>query len=389
MAGYVDRLLDRAAGRGSVVRPRPRFRFEPMPGEVDGWVIGPSDVPTSSSGLATGQGSTRTLENLQTLSAMPMASTSSTDPTPLGRRPVGPSSTTLPGTAEPEPPDPGLLSNDNEATVLPEPRPAQAPPVIRGTTLSTGKRPPPDPAGVGREFASPVPRRSHLATEAPRSEPSAGTMLTPRAGPDVPASAGDAVTPVLQREMATTTVLPGRSVRGSSPPMASRAGANGPGAPRPDSRPVSNVGGRSSASTRAESPVALDVNAAAETPATTHRTSDAATDIESPGRAIETLRSTAPDQQRRRSAHLRADDDPSSARAALEQRAAARQSRALPTQAVRGSEPDPLAPVVNVTIGRVELRPPSAPPPPVQPPAEPGPRPMSLTEYLDRRNGRP
>jgi hypothetical protein len=46
------------------------------------------------------------------------------------------------------------------------------------------------------------------------------------------------------------------------------------------------------------------------------------------------------------------------------------------------------APVVNVTIGRVEVRPPPAPPPPPPVPAT-GPQPLSLYEYLERRNGGP
>jgi hypothetical protein len=46
------------------------------------------------------------------------------------------------------------------------------------------------------------------------------------------------------------------------------------------------------------------------------------------------------------------------------------------------------APVVNVTIGRVEVRPPPTPPPP-PPVRAPGPRPLSLDEYLERRNDGP
>ncbi len=47
------------------------------------------------------------------------------------------------------------------------------------------------------------------------------------------------------------------------------------------------------------------------------------------------------------------------------------------------------APVVNVTIGRVEVRQPPAPPPPPPPARSPGPRPLSLDEYLERRNNGP
>lgn len=48
------------------------------------------------------------------------------------------------------------------------------------------------------------------------------------------------------------------------------------------------------------------------------------------------------------------------------------------------AHPELPAPVVNVTIGRVEVRQPSAPPPPPVPAS--GPRPMSLDQYLDQRN---
>jgi len=50
--------------------------------------------------------------------------------------------------------------------------------------------------------------------------------------------------------------------------------------------------------------------------------------------------------------------------------------------------PESATPVVNVTIGRVEVR---QPPPVLQPPTPaaptPGPRPLSLDEYLERRSG--
>ena len=49
------------------------------------------------------------------------------------------------------------------------------------------------------------------------------------------------------------------------------------------------------------------------------------------------------------------------------------------------AHPEPPAPVVNVTIGRVEVRQPPAPAPPPPVPAA-LPQPMSLDEYLDRRN---
>jgi hypothetical protein len=59
---------------------------------------------------------------------------------------------------------------------------------------------------------------------------------------------------------------------------------------------------------------------------------------------------------------------------------------AAPTGAARRPSPSQdVAPVVNVTIGRVEVRPPAAPPPP-PPVRTSGPRPLSLDEYLERRN---
>ena len=81
-----------------------------------------------------------------------------------------------------------------------------------------------------------------------------------------------------------------------------------------------------------------------------------------------------------RSVHLPADD--------LARVAARSIGAPPPTGSVKRTVPedgtDAPAPVVNVMIGRVEVRHPPITPP-VQPPAESGPRPMSLTEYLDRR----
>jgi len=45
------------------------------------------------------------------------------------------------------------------------------------------------------------------------------------------------------------------------------------------------------------------------------------------------------------------------------------------------------APEVHITIGRLEVNPPNRPAPAAQPPRPRGPTPMSLTEYLARRNG--
>jgi hypothetical protein len=71
--------------------------------------------------------------------------------------------------------------------------------------------------------------------------------------------------------------------------------------------------------------------------------------------------------------------------------------RAQPVSTIRlpGSRERPLstaaaaeqAPEVHITIGRLEVNPPSrpAPPPPPRPPR--GPAPLSLTDYLGRRNG--
>jgi hypothetical protein len=47
--------------------------------------------------------------------------------------------------------------------------------------------------------------------------------------------------------------------------------------------------------------------------------------------------------------------------------------------------PEPIPPVINVTIGRVEVRPDPPAPPPERP--DPGPQPLSLADYLQGRGG--
>jgi hypothetical protein len=47
--------------------------------------------------------------------------------------------------------------------------------------------------------------------------------------------------------------------------------------------------------------------------------------------------------------------------------------------------PEPIPPVINVTIGRVEVRSDPPAPPPELP--DPGPQPLSLADYLQGRGG--
>jgi hypothetical protein len=61
-------------------------------------------------------------------------------------------------------------------------------------------------------------------------------------------------------------------------------------------------------------------------------------------------------------------------------------SRPVASDLTRGAEPDPPAPTIRITIGRVEVRAVTPPPAPSRRPARPAPR-MSLDEYLRSQNG--
>ena len=393
MVGYLGHLLDRAAGRGPVVRPRPRSRFEPLLGERDGWVFeAAADVSVTSSHPApAAQRSTTTLEVPQPVGAVAISSASSArpDPNPRPTEPTEPNAISWQIDAASESPDPRPLDAGLGDTVSAAPPPAPPPPERRRTTRSVGRKPQ-ETIDVGETPAAPdLQRRSTISPEL-STEPhgegqtSSAAIDLGTTYPTADSTLGDGLgVPAAPAPSPRRTLRRSPEPTASTPPGAVKAHE----ASRPSHAPVPAVVGSFSAGTDRDAAVAIEAVTGTVASATSHSPQDA--DPVPHLAAPDTVRSATADRRRWRDyTHASGDDDAPAARLADRRSAATDQSAALPAPVVRAREPDP-PPVVNVTIGRVEVRQPSAPPPPAQPLPAPGPRPMSLTEYLDRRNARP
>jgi hypothetical protein len=381
MPGYLDHVLARAFGPGPVLRPRPRSRFEPVfagPADPLAW---PEDPATQAAAREPAMAEGPALSDPDP-GPMPRAVPGSApDPKPGHGRARAPE--VPPVVAGPEPsqdghaPDPfGIKepaterpSSDQPPANLTAPRtraaasrttarPPSAAHAVSQTTRGPGTRPPADPlkpeglvAGRRPQPAAPPDRFPGRAPAEPAGP--AAVIAAAHRQPSLPAASRQArragaspgePSPVPSRAPVPEAPVPvaPRDTAGpldvAGPPVSSGS----PGAAEPSARPVPpDVG-------RRPTPV---------TPSATARPPWLAGPpvVTAPPATPGPLAAALPDKDRRYS----------------------------PT-----GEVAPAPPVVNVTIGRVEVRPPPAPPPPPPAPA-PGPRPLSLGEYLERRNRGP
>jgi hypothetical protein len=391
MSGYLDHMLARAFGSGPVLRPRPRSRFEPT-------VAGPSDLAVWAEST-----DTPVAERPQ-----PPPADGPAEPNP------DPGPRTIPGTApEPRPgrgrvrpqptpravagPEPfgdrqavgpfGIKDPDTERTSSDQPptdltsrrtgpvtavgTPARLPSGIASadpTTEGTGLR----PAADSPEPGDPAPAR-HLPP--PRAAPE--TRRPPGPVPADPVEPAPATTvahsrpsrPAARRH--TGRVL---ASDGEPSPVSPRSQAVADTPMQADSPVVASVRDVPDALVAAQRPTAAGSPEPAETSARTHPLARAP--VGPPASVRAPVAADPADMTGDPLADLLAIPDPVAA---------------APTEAPKRTSPSrdiAPAPVVNVTIGRVEVRQPPAPPP--SPPVRsPGPRPLSLDEYLERRNSGP
>jgi hypothetical protein len=383
MPGYLDRVLARAFGSGPVLRPRPRSRFEPVhagPADPLTW----PDDPALALAAAPEQAQTEGLVRPDP------------DPGPMPRAFPGSAPDPLPGpgqarapevpptVAGPKPPEderaPDLFgireptqrsSGDQPPAHLTPPRthaaaatrarpPSAAAPAVSRTARGPGARPAADlpetegPAAALRpQPAAPMPDRS--PGRAPAEPAGPAGVLAIRHQPSPPAgrqparrastSPGEPSPVPLRAPIAKVPVPVARRGTPSSPAeVGPPVWSGSPGAAEPSTRPDPPTIGRHSA---------LAIPSAAARPT---RAADPPTDLPT---------------------------DPSAALGPVV---------AAPTGKARRYSPRPdvvpAPPVVNVTIGRVEVRPPPVPLP-APPAAVPGPQPLSLAEYLERRSRGP
>lgn len=345
MSGYLDHVLARAFGVGPVLRPRLRSRFEPA-------VAGPADLA------------------------------------------VWPESTNAPPAEVPAPgpadgparhqPDPRPRAVPGSA---PEPRPGRRQARTPAVPLAVAAPEPSGAAQTAGPFGSKEPDTERtsgdqLATDPTPGRPSVPTAVGPPARlPSAAVSVGPVTRGTVSRPVAGPPE-PGepaparRPVRRASP-------LDGEPSPVPAGPPVP-IGPLMTAGppVPAASPDVADAPAAAGRPAVAGPPEPA----ESPARAGPPAADPAgPPAVARASTGADPTDVTGGPLGGL--LAIPGPVAAAPTGAARRPSPSlDVAPVVNVTIGRVEVRPPPAPPPPPPPVRATGPRPLSLDEYLERRN---
>lgn len=354
MSGYLDHMLVRAFGRGPVLRPRPRSRFEPAaagPADLTVWPESRDAMPSATAEPApAADPAWAPLDPEPGLRDFP---TAAPEPSPDGRR-VHASSMAGLAKAGPEPSgdeqtaDPfGIKELDTERTADEQPRKDPAARSVSQAMAAVTRTDLPAAAGpAGPAMRRPVVRpavRPEPGDPAPVRRPS-----PPRAAP-VPDQLPRPAPTGLDDPAPVVTAAHSRSARPPSYRAARPAGAaDGQSSPVPADPLV-----RTGPPMTAGPPVLAAAWDVADAPAA----AGPADVTGSPPTGLLALAGTVdnvPTDAARRPAHIR-DITP--------------------------------APVVNVTIGRVEVRQPPAPPPP--PARSPGPRPLSLDEYLERRNSGP
>jgi len=388
-------MLARAFGRGPALRPRPRSRFEPMPsGPPDDAIL--PEAPDAALPVAAEPADM----------AGPVISPH--DPQPIPRTAQGPAPEPGPGPDPPRAAAPAPLTAPTPLTAaVARPAAGPAPPAIKQhptNPLLSGEPAADDRrtarlADVGsatartpsRPMARPpsaAPTRSSTALPADRTGPEArpreGAALSELDSPDAPRRTEPPWTgapvpgpspqpaPAEPAAVSATRVRPSRSV--------ARRSASPTSAPNPDPSRV-----LSDSAVLAEPPTATALVPAE--PRTATDSSGETRPLAGTGR-----RDGAPPLAVGRPAQARpfthtdqaeVTDLPSGPFAAPDPVVA---TASMSTRRRPSSRPDnPPAPVVNVTIGRVEVRQPPAPPAPPPAPA-PRARPLSLDEYLERRN---
>jgi len=382
MSGYLAHVLARSRGEGAVLRPRSRSRFEPA---ADLEFPAPGGVPFEAA-LPRDPGSTGPAPSL-----------------PLHESEPGAGADPAPGADRPGPPPPTTRPAPGTATGRSGPAPA-APAQAAASVLR------PAPIGAS-EPAAAIPEPA-LARRAGSQEDPAPVIPLPEPGPVEPARRGRRT---LRPVRADPPELPDQpqppEPAGPSMPL-DPAGPREPSAPRRLSRPPADA-----TSERPEVPERIwppePLSSPAQSglgrppdpgtpsgPGNSHpdpsRVPEPASRPRRPGAAwplaqVESVREVAV-RPSAATASQRVVREPA-ASSALPPQPGTLPARLPPGLAAEGRgvgplttepiAPEPIPPVINVTIGRVEVRSDPPAPPPELP--DPGPQPLSLTDYLQGR----
>ena len=393
MSGYLDHMLARASGRGPVLRPRPRSRFEPT-------VAGPADLalwPESTGAASPATPEQAPADGLAWLDRDPgpgprTVRGSAPEPSPESRRAHVPPMAPL-AAAGPEP-------FGDEQTV--GPFGIKEPDTERTSSDQSPVDLTPRRASPVTAFGAPARLPSGIASADPTT---GGTGLRPAAGPPEPRDPSPARRLSPPRAAPETRRPPGPAPADPAEPTTAitvaRSRPSRPAARRPTGRVRASDGEPSPVPTG--SPAVADPSMTADSPVPAP-----ARDV--PDALVVAGRPTAAGSPEPTGTPARAHPPPAapvgppaSVRPSVAADPAAASGpptglftipgpvAAARTEAARRASPSrdiTPAPVVNVTIGRVEVRQPPAPPTP-PPVRAPGPRPLSLDEYLERRNSGP